>query len=144
MAYIRIEDYYHFKDFIHPRINDCIDHYRNKDITHHPAHHGCNTVNRNGIRKLVNYRRKYQCLCPTNKGYWRKTKVKYRINYVYFTRYIAQYGLQSLAKRFPLGNKFQNIFITDTMGLMAAKWVDEAPINPIMNYLQIDNTQNKY
>ena len=85
MAYIRIEDYYRFKDYIHPHINDCIDQYRNKDIIHLPAYHGCDTVNRNGTRKLVNYRRGCQCLCPTDKGYWRKTKAKYRINYVYFT-----------------------------------------------------------
>ena len=98
MAYIRIEDYYRFKDYIHPHINDCIDQYRNKDIIHLPAYHGCNTVNRNGTRKLVDYRRGYQCLCPTDKGYWKKTKAKYRINYVNFTRYMSQYGLQSLAK----------------------------------------------
>ena len=98
MAYIRIEDYYRFKDYIHPHINDCIDQYRNKDIIHLPAYHGCDTVNRNGTRKLVNYRRGCQCLCPTDKGYWRKTKAKYRTNYVYFTRYMSQYGLQSLAK----------------------------------------------
>ena len=36
MAYIRIEDYYRFKDYIHPHINDCIDQYRNKDIIHLP------------------------------------------------------------------------------------------------------------
>ena len=85
MAYIRIEDYYRFKDYIHPHINDCIDQYRNKDIIHLPAYHSCDTVNRNSTRKLVNYRRGYQCLCPTDKKYWRKTKAKYRINYVYFT-----------------------------------------------------------
>ena len=57
MAYIRIEDYDCFKDYIHPHINDCIDHYRHKDIIHLPAYHGCNTVNRNGTRKPVDYRR---------------------------------------------------------------------------------------
>ena len=98
MAYIKIQDYNRFKDYIHPHINDCIDHYRHKNIIHLPAYHCCDTVNRNNTRKLVNYRRGNQCLCPTNKGYWRKTKAKYRINYVCFTRYMSQYGLQSLAK----------------------------------------------
>ena len=98
MAYITIEDYNRFKYYIHPHINDCIDHYRHKNIIHLPAYHGCDTVNKNGTRKLIDYRRGSQCFYPTDKGYWRKTKSKYRINYVYFTRYMSQYGLQSLAK----------------------------------------------
>ena len=52
MAYITIEDYNRFKDYIHPHINDCIDHYRHKNIIHLPAYHGCDTVNRNGTRNL--------------------------------------------------------------------------------------------
>ena len=53
MAYITAEDYNCFKDYIHPHINDCIDHYRHKNIIHLPAYHGCNRVNKNGTRKLV-------------------------------------------------------------------------------------------
>ena len=98
MAYIKIEHYNSFKDYIHPHINDYIDHYRHKNIIHLPAYHGCDIVHRNGTRKLVDYRRGNQCLCPTDKGYWRKTKSKYKINYVDFTRYMSQHGLQSLAK----------------------------------------------
>ena len=98
MAYITIEDYNHFKDYIHPHINGCIDPYRHKNIIHLPVYHGCNTVNKNSTRKLIDYRRRSQCSYPTGKGYWRKTKSKYRINYVYFTRYMSQNGLQSLAK----------------------------------------------
>ena len=98
MAYITIEDYNRFKDYIHSHIKNCINHYRRKNIVHLPAYHGCDTLNNNGTRKLVDYRRPYQCPFPTDKGYWRKTKAKYRKNYVYFTRYMSQYGLQSLAK----------------------------------------------
>ena len=46
----------------------------------------------------MDYRRGSQCFYPTDKGYWRKTKSKYRVNYVYFTRYMSQYGLETLAK----------------------------------------------
>ena len=106
MAYVRIEDYNHFKDYIQPHIYDCIDLYRYKDIIHLPAYHGCDIVNKNGTRKLINHRRRRQCFCPTDKGYWRKTKSKYRINYIYFTQYMSQYGLQSLAKSLSLGKKF--------------------------------------
>ena len=98
MASIITEDYYRFKDYIHPHINDCIDHYRHKNIIHLPAYHGCDTGNWNGTRKLMDYRRGSQCFYPTDKGYWRKTKSKYRVNYVYFTRYMSQYGLETLAK----------------------------------------------
>ena len=93
MAYITIEDYNRFKDYIHPHINDCIDHYRHKNIIHLLAYHGCHTVNKNGARKLIDYRRGSQCFYPIEKGYWTKTKSKCRISYVYFTRYMSQYGL---------------------------------------------------
>ena len=89
MVYIRIEDYKHFKDYIHPHINDGIDHYRHKNIIHLPAYHVRDTFNRNGTRKLIDCKRGSQCFYPTDKGYWRKTKSKYRINYVYFTRYVT-------------------------------------------------------
>ena len=53
MADITIEDYNRFKDYIHQHINDCIDHYRHKNIIHLPAYHGCDTVNKNDTRKLM-------------------------------------------------------------------------------------------
>ena len=53
MAYIRIEDYNRFKQSIYLHINDCIDHYRHKDIMHLPAYHGCNTVNRKALENLL-------------------------------------------------------------------------------------------
>ena len=59
MAYITIEDYNRFKDYIHPHINDCTDHYRHKNIIHLPAYHGCDTV--------INYERRSQCFYPTDK-----------------------------------------------------------------------------
>ena len=55
----RIEDYNRFKDYIHPHINDCIDHYGHKNIIHLPACHGCDTV--------INYERRSQCFDPTDK-----------------------------------------------------------------------------
>ena len=48
MAFMRIDDYYCLKYYIHPHINNCIDHYRNKDLIHLPAYRGFDTVNRNG------------------------------------------------------------------------------------------------
>ena len=98
MAYIVIEHYYRFKNYIHPHIKECIDHQRHKNIIHLTAYQSCDIVNKNSTRKLIDYRRGSQCFYPTDKGYWRKTKSKYRINYVYFTGYMSQYGLQSLAK----------------------------------------------
>ena len=76
MAYITIEDYSRFKDYIHPHINDCIDHYRHKNIINFLAYHGCDTINKNGTRKLIDYRRGSQYFYPTDKGYWRKNKIK--------------------------------------------------------------------
>ena len=132
MAYIVIEDYYRFKNYIHPHIKECIDHQRHKNIIHLPACQSCDIVNKNSTRKLVDYRRGSQCFYPTDKGYWRKTKSKYRINYIYFTQYMSQYGLQSLAKSLSLGKKFQNIFITDILDLMATN-IDK--FDYIINYI---------
>ena len=53
MVYITIEDYNRFRDYIHPHINDCIVHYRHKNIRHLPVYHSCDTVNKKGTRKLI-------------------------------------------------------------------------------------------
>ena len=74
MAYITIEHYNRFKGYIHPHINASIDHYRHKNIIHLPAYHGSDTVNKNGTRKLIDYRRGSLYFYPADKGYWRKTK----------------------------------------------------------------------
>ena len=81
MAYIRIEE-----------------HYRYKNIIHLPAYHGCDTVNRNGTRKLIDYKTGSQCFYPTDKGYWRKTKSKKKNKLRLFYTIYVTYGLQSLAK----------------------------------------------
>ena len=58
---------------------------------------------------------------------------------------MSQHGLQSLAKikgkslynyrlkKF-VPREVLNIFITQILGFMTAKWVDEAAIDPILNY----------
>ena len=98
MAFMTIEFYNRIKDFIHPHINDCIEHYRDRSIIALPAYHGCKTMNRNGTRKLIDYSRGHQYIFPTHKQYWRKTKDKYRRRKVHFTRYMNEYSIRCLLK----------------------------------------------
>ena len=44
------------------------------------TYHSCCRDNRNGTRKLIDYKRGERCLFPTNNRYWRKTKAKYLLN----------------------------------------------------------------
>ena len=78
MAFFHTEYYEQIKDFLHPHVNSFIDHYRNGNLIELPVCHGCNSVNRNGTREYIDYARGCQCVCPTQKHYWRDTKDKYR------------------------------------------------------------------
>ena len=49
---------------------------------------------RNGTRKLIEYDQEYQCIVPTDKPHWRKTKNKYKHGIInrkrqYWTRYMT-------------------------------------------------------
>ena len=69
---ILTNDYYNqVKDYLHPNIHTFVDHYRNGDLIEFPIFHGCDHVNRNGIRKLIKYEIGHQCVVPTNCPYWR-------------------------------------------------------------------------
>ena len=98
MAFLTVEYYKHIKDFLHPHINDNIYHYRKGNVIELPPYHGCNHVNRNGTRKYIDYGRGYQCICPTQKRFWRETKDKYNLRGVFWTRYMTQNGIRHLFK----------------------------------------------
>ena len=52
------------KDYFHPNTVTFIDHYTDgKGVVELPAFHGCGLKNRNGTKKLVDYRNGNQCLC---------------------------------------------------------------------------------
>ena len=42
------------------------------------------------------YGRGYQCICPTQKPYWREAKDKYNLRGVYWTRYMTQCGVRHI------------------------------------------------
>ena len=83
--------YNQVKDYLHPHLYDFIHYYGERNIFDLPLYHGCNKKNRNGTRKLIEYNQGHQCIVPTNKLYWRKTKDKYKRNTkrVYWTRYMT-------------------------------------------------------
>ena len=76
MACIHIKHYQKVKDLIHPNITDNIDYYRKGNLYVLPEYHGCGLRNRNGFSKRIDYSRGHQCVLPTSKPYWRRTKEK--------------------------------------------------------------------
>ena len=62
MAFLTLEYYEHKKDFLHPPINDNIQHYRKGNVIELPPYCGCNHVNRNRRRKYIDYGRGYHCI----------------------------------------------------------------------------------
>ena len=91
MAHTTVRYYEQVKDYLHPHLNKFIDHYKDGDIIHLPPYHGCNPLNRNGTRKLIEYSTGYQCVIATYKRYWREIKDKYKKEKkFYWTRYMTQ------------------------------------------------------
>ena len=86
--------YKNIKDYLHPHISQSIEYYKFGDLIDLALYHGCNRVNKNGTRKQICYSIGEQCVRPTNRRYWRKTKDKYKIYphspYFYWTRYNTQ------------------------------------------------------
>ena len=98
MACFHIKHCLNVQDYIHPNITECIDHFRKDNLIKFPEFHGCGLRNRNGFNKRVDYKRGFQCIIPTSKPYWRKTKNKYELQIVYDTRYKSQDDIGYLAK----------------------------------------------
>ena len=91
--------YEQIKDYLHPHINQYINHYRDGDIIDLPPYHGCNRLNRCGKRKEIEYNFGYQCIIPIDKTYWKKnTKNKYKSRYLYWTRYLTTTNYRHLFK----------------------------------------------
>ena len=74
MAYMTVGYYEQIKNYLHPHINQYINHYRDGDIIDLPQYHGCNRLNRCGTRKEIEYNLDYQCVIPTYKTYWKKNE----------------------------------------------------------------------
>ena len=87
MAYMTVGYYEQIKDYLHPHKNQYSNHYRDGDIIDLPPNHGCNHLNRCETR--IEYNLSYQCVIPTYKTYWKKTKNKYRRRYLCWTRYMT-------------------------------------------------------
>ena len=88
------EHYQNVKDHLHPHIQTFVNHYRDGNIIPFPNYHGCNHKNKNGNRKIIKYELGEQCIKPTNKSYWKKTKDKYKHGHLnnnrqYWTRHLT-------------------------------------------------------
>ena len=90
MACITVRYYKQVKDYLHPHLNQFINHYRNGDIIDLPLYHGCNCLNRNETRTEIKYNLGYQCIIPTYKRYWKETKDKYKRRHLYWRRYMTK------------------------------------------------------
>ena len=75
--------------------------YQHTDFYEIPLYHGCNKKNRNGTRKIIDYKRDEICVLPTNRHLWKpyeEVKFKHLPSKMYLTRYMSNTGLNSLAK----------------------------------------------
>ena len=84
------------KDYLRPNIHTFVDHYRDGNIISFANYHSCNHKNKNGNRKIIKYELGEQCINPTNKPYWKKTKDKYKHEHLnknnkrqYWTRHLT-------------------------------------------------------
>ena len=55
------------------------------------TYHGCDRVNTNGTRKLIDYQGGESCLLATNEECWRRTKAKYLIKKTHLTHQRQRY-----------------------------------------------------
>ena len=78
MGFFTARYYEQVKDYLYPDLHDFFHYYRQGNVFDLPLYHGCNKKNRNGTSKLIEYNQGHQCIVPTNKLYWRKTKDKYK------------------------------------------------------------------
>ena len=130
-----MEYYEKIKDFLHPHVNSYINQYRNNNFFELPPYHSCNCLNRSRTRKYIDYGRGYQCILPTHKCYWRKTKGKYKERGVYWTRYMTRYGIRHLFK-----NKGNLVF-----NYKQNKYVHlyKTPMKGYLRYIEVVKNQYK-
>ena len=91
MAYMTVGYYEQIKDYLHPHINQYINHYRDGDIIDLPQYHGCNRLNRIDVEQ----ERKLSTTQIINASFQlikligKKTKNKYKSRNLYRTRYLT-------------------------------------------------------
>ena len=113
------------KDCLHPNVHTLVDHYRNGDLIDLPFYHSCDRVNRNGTRKLIEYRDGVQCICPTNKPYLKITKNKYKRSAANTKKRYFRY-MTWTRQRFLFKNKGNFIY---SYKLKKFEHISETPIN---------------
>ena len=73
------EDLNRSVDRLHPNLVNNIQSYKQEDGCYlFPKYHGCDYRNRNDTKKSIDYKRRQQCLMPTNDPYLWVTKDKYK------------------------------------------------------------------
>ena len=86
MTFFSREYYETMKDYFHPNVHTFIDRYTDDEgLVLLPPFHGCNLRNRNGSRKLIDYRNGKQCLFPL----WSDDKSKLKAALFALTRYMT-------------------------------------------------------
>ena len=87
MAQMTVAYYEKIKDYLHPHINQYVNHYRSGGIIDLSPYHGCNCLNRCGTRKEIEYNLCYQCVISTYKTYWKKTNTDFKTSELIFGKY---------------------------------------------------------
>ena len=85
MTFFSQECYEKMKNYFHQNVHSFIDRYTDDEgLVLFPPFHGCNLKNRNGCRKLIDYRNGKQCLFSM----WYDDKSKLKAAIFPFTRYM--------------------------------------------------------
>ena len=127
------EYYQNVKDYLHPNIRTFVSYYRDGNIIRFPNYHVCNYKNKNGNRKIIKYELGEQCINPTDKPYWKKTKDKYKHGHLnnkrqYWTRHLTWTRQRCLFK-----NKGNSVY---NYKLKKFEHMAETPMCFELNYLQ--------
>ena len=127
------EYYEKMKDYFHPRIHYFIDNYSDEEgnLILLPPYHGCGLKNRNGTKKLIDYRNGKQCLFLL----W-SDENKNIHDYCPFTRFIT-FGKDRILFK----NKGNSIFNYSTNKY--DHWPDTPSRHNFKRFLQIKETYLK-
>ena len=118
------------RDYLNPQLHCFIKYYKNGDLIDLPPYHGCGKKNKNVTKKMIEYNQGNQCVCSTNKKYWRNTKDKYKIEKkrFYWRRYMTWTNRRHMFKN-------KGDFVYDYK-LKKFKHMSKTPMFNDYNYLQ--------
>ena len=92
MTVLIVEYFNKIKDCIHPNLQKIVKDYKDENVITLPPFHSCGYGTKNGTRNLMDYARRYWCVTPSWRNYWKKdvkAKYQHKTGNFYVTRYLT-------------------------------------------------------